>query len=123
MSNHERHADHPMRTASREFCDACVLSTTVRTTGYRGGDSGHGGRTEIVFEDRGGTDISAGCTDGGGRKVTIRLGGDAELRLIIAALRFAADSLERLSEPDAAKADPPPPTRTRASCRPPFRMG
>jgi hypothetical protein len=53
----------------------------------------------IVFEDLGGTDIEASYTEQGGKRVTIALRGDAELRLIIKALRFAADSLEKMADP------------------------
>jgi len=92
-----------MKSTSQEFSDACILRTIVSTTGYCGGDTGHGGRTEIVFEDLGGTDIEASYSEQEGKKVTISLGGDAELRVIIDALRFAADSLEKMADPDAAK--------------------
>ena len=91
-------------TATRIFNDMCVLRATVSTTGYCGGDSGHGGHTEIVLDDLGGTDIQASFSadfddtprGDADRRVTIKLGGDAELRVIIQALRFSADALEAL---------------------------
>jgi len=85
-----------LRAVAREFTDACILRATVGTTGYRGGDSGHGGRTEIVFEDVGGTDMELSRIGPDG-SVTISFGGDAELRLAIRAFRFVADSLETLA--------------------------
>ncbi len=90
-----------MRTSTREFSDACILRATVSTTGFCGGDGGHGGHTLIELEDLGSTDISCELSEapskGVYKKVAISLGGDAELRVIIKALRFAADSLEALS--------------------------
>jgi len=92
--------------ATRTFEDACILRATVATTGYQGGDAGHGGQTKIVLDDLGNTDIEASFveevipTPGGDvlRRLAINLGGDAELRVIIKALRFSADALEALAK-------------------------
>jgi hypothetical protein len=94
---------HHVRTESKEFTVVCILRATVLTTGYCGGDSGHGGRTEIVVEDLGSTDIEASFSEAGGKRVTLRLGGDAELRVIIDSLRFVAEMLENLADPEKAK--------------------
>lgn len=91
-------------SATRTFEDACILRATVSTTGYCGGDSGHGGRTEIVLDDLGSTEIQASFMEELSirpgeyvdRRITISLGGDAELRVIIQALRFSAEALEAL---------------------------
>lgn len=46
-----------IRTFSREIVSANLLSVGAGTTGYKGGDTGHGGRTYFRIEDDGGTDI------------------------------------------------------------------
>ena len=84
----------PDDKAERTFNDACILRCSVETTGFQGGDSGHGGRTTVRLEDLGGCDLSGSVAN---EMVTIAVGGDAELRVLIQALRFAADSLEALS--------------------------
>jgi len=85
---------------SRSFTSMCTLRTTVRTTGFCGGDSGHGGRTEVIFEDLGATDIEAKYQEYPEKQVVLRVGGDAELRVLIQALRFSADALELLVRDD-----------------------
>lgn len=75
----------------KEFTSACILKASAGTTGYRGGDTGHGGRTRIELEDIAGTDINFTVREGeGGEKKSlfIDLGGDAELGVIIEALEF-----------------------------------
>jgi hypothetical protein len=90
--------DDPELTAvAREFTDACILRAVVATTGYRGGDSGHGGRTEIVFENVAGVDMEASHVAPDGSRISLLFGGDAELRVAIRAFRFVADSLEKLA--------------------------
>lgn len=89
-----------IRGVRKAFCSACTLEVTACTSGFRGGDSGHGGRTVISFRDLGGTDIKivpipAGIGNGG---CEIHLGGDAELGNMIDGLRFAADALEKLAK-------------------------
>ena len=81
-----------------EFGTFNTLGVTVATNGYQGGDSGHGGRTYICFEDLCSTDIEAAVTYGQdtNAKVEILLGGDSELDSMIDALRWAADNLEEL---------------------------
>ena len=83
---------------SEEFGFFNILGVTVATNGYHGGDSGHGGRTYISFEDLCSTDIDAIVTYGQdtNAKVEIMLGGDSELDSMIDALRWAADKLEDL---------------------------
>ena len=70
------------------------------TTGYKGGDSGHGGRTYFRIKDVASTDIQVNVikprkgdddTDGG---FEVLLGGDAELMTMIAALKFIVSKLE-----------------------------
>ena len=83
---------------SSEFGIFNTLGVTVATNGYQGGDSGHGGRTYLSFEDLCSTDIDAAVTYGQdtNAKVEIMLGGDSELDSMIDALRWAADKLEDL---------------------------
>lgn len=65
------------------------------TTGYKGGDSGHGGRTYFRIADAAGTDIQVNpfghYADEGFEVV---LGGDCELETIIRALKFITKVLE-----------------------------
>ena len=75
-----------------------TLGVTAATNCYQGGDSGHGGRTYICFEDLCSTDIDAVVSYGQdtNAKVEIMLGGDSELDSMIEALRWAANKLEEL---------------------------
>ena len=83
---------------SSEFGIFNTLGVTIATNDYQGGDSGHGGRTYICFEDLCSTDIDAVVSYGQdtNAKVEIMLGGDSELDSMIDALRWAADTLEDL---------------------------
>ena len=84
-----------IQTFSRELLNANVLRVEAGTTGYMGGDSGHGGRTYIRIEDLGGTDIKVTPIDNiGNGGVEIVLGGDAELETIITGLKFIINVLE-----------------------------
>lgn len=91
------------RNDSNEIVSANVLGVTVATTGYMGGGSGHGGRTYFTIEDLGSTDIDARVseTSYGTSKIEVMLGGDTELETFIEALRWAADTLERISKPSS----------------------
>lgn len=82
-------------TYSRDITSANVLEVEAGTTGYMGGDSGHGGRTYFRIEDAGGTDIQVhplgryadeGCE--------VILGGDCELETVIRAMKFITKVLE-----------------------------
>ena len=81
---------------SSEFGRFNSLGVTVATNGYQGGDSGHGGRTYLSFEDLCSTDIDAVVSYGQdtNAKVEIMHGGDSELDSMIDALRWVADKLE-----------------------------
>lgn len=86
-------------TYSREITSANILEIEAGTTGYMGGDSGHGGRTYFRIEDAGGTDIQVhpiGRYADEGFEVI--LGGDCELETMIRALRFIAKVLEEESQ-------------------------
>ena len=74
---------------SSEFGTFNTLGITVATNGYQGGDSGHGDRTYICFEDLCSTYIDVVVTYGvdTNAKEEIMLGGDSELDSMIDALR------------------------------------
>ncbi|TCS80289.1 hypothetical protein EDD59_106115 [Muricomes intestini] len=87
-------------TYSREIESANVLEAEAGTTGYMGGDTGHGGRTFFRVTDLGGTDIRVNPIQdrygNGGFEVT--LGGDCELETMIMALKFIVQVLEEESK-------------------------
>lgn len=72
---------------------ANIIGFEAGTTGYRGGDSGHGGRTVFRIFDISSSDIRAITSDRGGA-LSVELGGDCELKTIIVALRAIALILE-----------------------------
>ena len=84
-------------TYGREVVSANILDVEAGTTGYKGGDSGHGGRTYFRISD-------AACTDMDVHVLRDRygdatgfegvLGGDCELETMIRALRFITKVLE-----------------------------
>lgn len=78
-------------TYAREVISANCMEVEAGTTGFMGGDSGHGCRTYFRIKDVGGTDMSInvirdGCCNSDGFEVM--LGGDCELDSIIHALKF-----------------------------------
>ena len=82
----------------QSFYDANALKCRIGTTGYCGGDSGHGCRTIFELEDLGGTDISATVSDSPSNgKIKIELGGDAELATFIKTLEFASSKLKEIT--------------------------
>lgn len=87
-------------TYSREITSANVLEAEAGTTGYMGGDTGHGGRTYLRITDLGGTDMRVNPIQdrygNGGFEVT--LGGDCELATLITALKFITQVLEEESK-------------------------
>ena len=68
---------------------ANIIGFEAGTTGYRGGDSGHGGRTVFRIFDYLSSDIRA-ITSSRGDSLSVELGGDCELSTIIKALRAIA---------------------------------
>ena len=82
-------------TYTRDVVSANILTVEAGTTGYMGGDSGHGGRTYFRIEDQGSTDIQVlpiGRYEDEGFEVF--LGGDCELETVIRALKFITKVLE-----------------------------
>jgi hypothetical protein len=93
----------PVPTACNTFTSCNILSVEVGTTGYMGGDTGHGGRTYLRITDEGSTDLRCRVEANDGEdyeahranRIEIMLGGDTELETFTQALRFAADVLEK----------------------------
>lgn len=88
-------------TQTREMVSANVIEVEVGTTGHRGGDSGHGGRTYFRIKDLGSTDMSAKITGescGNAGEIEISFGGDCELDTFIEALEFALKTLKEASK-------------------------
>lgn len=79
-----------------EIMNANILSVSVGSTGYMGGDTGHGGRTYFAIKDDASTDLRLRVNNGNWQEVEqieIALGGDTELATFIEALRFGFDQL------------------------------
>lgn len=80
-----------VKTFIKDIADFNILTVEVGTTGYKGGDSSHGGRTFFSVQDSGGTDIEVRRTENGHDACggfEVELGGDAELSTITQALEF-----------------------------------
>ena len=88
-------------TYSRDVVSCNILEVEAGTTGYMGGDSGHGGRTYFSIKDAACTDMDVrvmhdrfdGCTG-----FEVSLGGDCELETMISALKFITKVLEDQSK-------------------------
>lgn len=88
-------------TYTREIINANVLEVEAGTTGYKGGDWGHGGRTYFRISNLGGTDMEVRLADSD-RSIEedgfeVILGGDTELMTIIDALKFIVKVLDEES--------------------------
>lgn len=84
-------------TYSREVVSCNILEVEAGTTGYQGGDTGHGGRTYFSIKNAACTDMDVrvmrdrfGATIG----FEVFLGGDCELETTIRALKFITKVLE-----------------------------
>ena len=86
-----------IKTYSQIISSANSLEVEAGTTGYMGGDSGHGGRTYFRIEDLGSTDIRPVCFENkfGNKGIEVTLGGDCELDTVIKALEFIVDTLKK----------------------------
>lgn len=90
-----------VETWIREVTSANIFEVEVGTTGYQGGDSGHGGRTYLRIQDLGGTDIDVNVLQDrfrGSEGIVLTLGGDTELATFIEVLEFAVKVLKEQSE-------------------------
>lgn len=78
-----------LRLIGGTVTSANIIGFEAGTTGYRGGDSGHGGRTVFRIFDISSSDIRV-ITSSRGDALSVELGGDCELETIIVALRAIA---------------------------------
>ena len=86
-------------TYSREIMSCNILEVEAGTTGYMGGDGGHGGRTYFRIKDEGGTDIQVHPLGRYADKgFEVSMAGDCELETIIRALKFITKVLEEESQ-------------------------
>jgi len=85
-----------VQTWIAEFMNANVLRVEVGTTGFCGGDFGHGSRTFFKIKDEGGTALFVNGEES--EEVEIALGGDTELATFIEGLEFALKVLKEQSE-------------------------
>lgn len=84
-----------------EITSANIIEVEVGTTGYQGGDTGHGGRTYLKIQDLGSTDINVTLLKDGFNEsegFILELGGDTELYTFIEALEFAVKVLKEQSK-------------------------
>jgi hypothetical protein len=83
-------------TYTRDVVSCNILEVEAGTTGYQGGDSGHGGRTYFRIKDEGSTDmnIQTNINKYGCSEFEVTLGGDCELETMIRALKFITKVLE-----------------------------
>lgn len=81
----------PVPTKNYEIDSANILNLSVGTTGYKGGDSGHGGRTILKLHMETG-DLRVNGEQS--NTVELALGGDTELATFITALEIATDVLK-----------------------------
>lgn len=80
--------------STHEAVSCNILRVEVETNCPRGGDTGHGGRTQVSFIDEGGTAMDESHIHGDGT-ICLVFTGDTECETLIECLRFAANELER----------------------------
>ncbi|MFR2774411.1 MAG: hypothetical protein ACLTBR_01105 [Anaerostipes sp.] len=88
-------------TYARDIYSCNILEVEAGTTGYMGGDTGHGGHTYFRIKDEGGTDMDIRVTRdrfGDAEGFEVMLGGDCELETMIRALKFITKVLEDAAE-------------------------
>lgn len=85
-----------------EIQNANILSVGVYTTGYCGGDAGHGGKTYISLKDIAstymGVKINGNKYEPFDNHLEIELKGDSELKTFIEALEFILSELKPKAE-------------------------
>ena len=85
----------PVEIFSRDIVSANILHVEAGSTGYCGGDSGHGGRTYFSITDESSTDIGVNLiNDYDIKGFEVFLGGDCELDTTITALEFILTALK-----------------------------
>lgn len=91
MNSNELVGTTHVPTEYKECVGCNILGVKSGTTGYKGGDSGHGGRTVFKIEDLSSTDLMVSINGSGyfsAKEVGIAFGGDSELETFIQALEF-----------------------------------
>lgn len=85
-------------TYKTEIGDINILEVEAGTTGYCGGDTGHGGRTYFRVSDLASTDMRCRIYSGGKQyelghvsEIEIMFGGDSEMDTFCEALRFGVE--------------------------------
>lgn len=91
-----------VETIAKEIDSANIIDVEVGTTGYCGGDSGHGGRTYFRIKNVSGTDMSVRINKSveydwmsNLQEIELMFGGDCELDTFIEALEFAIDTIKQ----------------------------
>lgn len=84
-----------VKTFSREVVSCNLLEVEAGTTGYRGGDAGHGGRAYFRVQDSGFGGVEAHSLTDGGAGFVVLLRGDSEIETMIRALKFIVKVLEK----------------------------
>ena len=89
-----------LTTYTRDVVSANILEVEAGTTGFMGGDTGHGGRTYFRIQDEGSTDmkINTYVDRYGCRGFEVFICGDCELETTIRALKFITKVLEEESQ-------------------------
>ena len=85
-----------LTTYQRLILDATSIEVEAGTTGLRGGDAGHGGRTYLRVKNDADTNMRVSVKDTyrATEEFIIELAGDAELECAIKALKFMLKVLE-----------------------------
>ena len=91
---------------NKVICSCNILELAVATTGFCGGDSGHGGQTFIAIEELAGGQVLF-KTDKEGAKLNIELYGDSELETFIKGLSFVISTLKKEIKNKSACIDDP----------------
>lgn len=91
-------------TFKKEIVSANIIEVEVGTTGYMGGDTGHGGRTFFRIKDLASTDMRLAFRDNGKyfksrylNDLELTFGGDCELDTFCEALRIGYNVLSQRS--------------------------
>ncbi len=91
-----------VKTRKQKIVGLNIITVEAGTTGYCGGDSGHGGRTVLRIKDESSTDMRCRLRDSGKEyeydylnQIDLILGGDSEMETLIEALEFAVDTLKK----------------------------
>ena len=94
-----------INTFMKEIVSANILEVEVGTTGYMGGDTGHGGRTFFRIKDLASTDMRLAFRDNGKyfnsrylNDLELTFGGDCELDTFCEALRIGYNVLSQHSD-------------------------